>query len=228
MRILFCAAEQEELECAALALRPFESKLVGKVQVDFLLTGIGSTSTCYNLTKKIIEAQNYGSPYTLAVNVGVAGSFDLEKFPIGSIALVETEKFGDSGFMTNNGFLSLFDSNVLDANLFPYRDGKLHMTPLQEVFDNIFKDFKRANGITIQAVTSSESLSKMNISDSDIESMEGASFFYVCLNEHIRFIELRAVSNGVGVSDSSKWETPLALESLKNSCKFFFEKLSQF
>ena len=38
MRILICAAEQEELDCAIQALRLYESKIAGKAQVDFMLT----------------------------------------------------------------------------------------------------------------------------------------------------------------------------------------------
>ena len=40
MRLLFCAAEQEELDCALQALRLHESQIAGKAQVDFILTGI--------------------------------------------------------------------------------------------------------------------------------------------------------------------------------------------
>ena len=130
MRILICSAEQEELDCAIQALRLYESKIAGKFQVDFMLTGIGTTSACYRVTKKIVEASSDGNPYALAINIGIAGSYDLEAFPIGSTALVEKEFFGDLGFMTASGFLTLFDSKTLDANLFPFKDGarEVHQT----------------------------------------------------------------------------------------------------
>jgi len=58
-----------------------------------------------------------------------------------------------------------------------------------------------------------------------IESMEGAAFFYVCILEKIPFIEIRSVSNEVGERDRSKWNIPLALDSLKEANKKLFESL---
>jgi futalosine hydrolase len=49
--------------------------------------------------------------------------------------------------------------------------------------------------------------------------MEGAAVYYVCLQEGVPFVEIRTVSNAVGESDSSKWQTSLALNSLLQVCK---------
>lgn len=226
MNILFCAAEQEELNCALVALRPYESKIADKVRVDFLLTGIGATSACYNLTKKILEEQNNGNPVTLVVNIGLAGSYNTDKFPVGSVALVESEHHGDLGFMTKDGFKSLFSAKALNANMFPYKNGELEMNTLPEFFQNIVKDIPKAKGITTQTVTGEDGVKEENRAKYDIESMEGAGVFYVCLCEHVNFIELRAVSNPVGQSDSSKWEIPKALEALEGVCRTFFKKIA--
>lgn len=224
IRILICAAEQEEIECATQALRLYESKIAGKVQVDFMLTGVGTTSTCYRLTKKIVEAED---KYEFALNIGIAGSYDLERFPIGSVALIEKEFAGDLGFMTGSGFKTLFDSMSLDANLFPFVDGELRAPALPGCFDEIAKGFKKGVGVTVQTISNSEETKQRLISkfSPDIESMEGAGFFYVCLNERMKFMELRSVSNEVGVEDSSRWSTPAALAALTDACKFFFSKL---
>ena len=53
----------------------------------------------------------------------------------------------------------------------------------------------------------------------EVESMEGAAFYYVALMEKIPFFELRTVSNVVGESDSSRWETQKALDRLEKSCE---------
>lgn len=228
MRILICPAEQEELDCAIQALRLYESKIAGKFQVDFMLTGIGTTSACYRVTKKIVEASSDGNPYALAINIGIAGSYDLEAFPIGSTALVEKEFFGDLGFMTASGFLTLFDSKTLDANLFPFKDGALEMLPLPEFFNDIAKSYKRAVGVTIQTITGEEKTIGRLIDkySPQIETMEGAGFFYVCLNEYVKFMEIRSVSNRVGEEDTSKWDTPKALEALKEAMKEFFRQIA--
>ena len=56
--------------------------------------------------------------------------------------------------------------------------------------------------------------------------MEGAAFFYVCLNENVKFMEIRSVSNRVGEEDTSKWESTKALEALKDALKLFFSRLA--
>ena len=47
-----------------------------------------------------------------------------------------------------------------------------------------------------------------------VESMEGAAFHYVCLQEYIPFVQLRAVSNFVGERDKTKWQMREAIENL--------------
>ena len=44
--------------------------------------------------------------------------------------------------------------------------------------------------------------------------MEGAAFHYVCLQENIPFVQLRAISNFVGERDKSKWLMKEAIENL--------------
>ncbi len=226
MRILFCAAEQEELDCAKIALRPFESKIAEKVKIEFMLTGIGSTAVAYSVTKKIWEARMNGQPYTLVINIGIAGSYNLDKFPIGSVAIVEEERFGDLGFMTKNGFTSLFDSKYIDSNTFPFVDGVLKMTKLQDFFNDIIKDIPKAKGVTVQTISEGVDLAQKKRDEYEIESMEGGGFFYVCLCEYIHFIEIRTVSNKVGEADTSKWDTSAALDTLTQTCKEFFSKIA--
>ncbi|MFA6879507.1 MAG: futalosine hydrolase [Bacteroidales bacterium] len=227
IRILFTAAEQEEIACAQQALRVYESRIASKVQVDFLLTGVGTTSTCYKLTKKLAEAEAEGNKYSLAINIGIAGSYDIELFPVGAVSIVDKEYFGDIGFQTGSGFVSLFDSAALDSNLFPYTDGALNSVKLPEYFEELIKSYKRATGVTVQTVTGTEETRRRLVQHygPQIESMEGAAFFYVCLNEHVNFFELRTVSNEVGVRDRSQWDTPVALHALTEACKDFLSKM---
>jgi futalosine hydrolase len=44
--------------------------------------------------------------------------------------------------------------------------------------------------------------------------MEGAALHYVCINEGIPFIHLRAVSNLVGERDKQRWKMQKAIENL--------------
>ncbi len=229
--ILITAAEQEELVCAQVAHRLFENKLLEKnISIDFMLTGIGTTSTCYRLTKKIMEAKASGKEYDLVVNIGIAGSYAFNDtkegpalFPMGSSAIIEKEYFGDLGFETIFGFQTLFQYEILDADVFPFKGGALYRKPLENRFEEFLNRYKKATGVTVQTVTGNpnrkEELCKQF--NPHIESMEGAAVYYVCLLENIDCFELRTVSNEVGERNREKWNTPLALESLKRAMADF-------
>ncbi len=230
-RILITAAEQEELLCAQQAYRLYEEELDGKIVVDFMLTGIGTTSTCYKLTKRLLQAQACGEPYKLVVNIGIAGSYSFNDtpqapalFPMGSTAVIEKEYFGDLGFETMFGFQTLFEHIALDADAFPFKGGALHRLPLDEKLENFLGLFNSGTGVTVQTVTGTAERTDTLRKEfaPHIESMEGAAVYYVCLQERIPFFELRTVSNEVGERDRSKWNIPLALDALKRDMAEFF------
>ncbi len=60
----------------------------------------------------------------------------------------------------------------------------------------------------------------------DIETMEGADFFEICLRQGCAFAEIRAVSNVVGEQDHTRWNIPLALQNLQDALSLFKNQLS--
>ena len=71
-----------------------------------------------------------------------------------------------------------------------------------------------ATGITVNKVHGcAESIAKIKKKyPADIETMEGAAFFYVCLMEKVPFLALRGISNHVEPRDRAAWDIPLAIE----------------
>ena len=59
-------------------------------------------------------------------------------------------------------------------------------------------------------------LKLVNKFNPDIETMEGASFMYVCLNEGVNFIQLRAISNYIEKRNKQNWNINLAIENINN------------
>jgi futalosine hydrolase len=59
----------------------------------------------------------------------------------------------------------------------------------------------------------------------DIETMEGAAFFYVCLHENVPFVEIRSISNMVEPRDKSKWNIPLAIKNLSDKVNAFLTNI---
>lgn len=223
MRILMTAAEEEEIITARQAFNSLSRSEQYALDITYMLTGIGTTSTSYRLTKMLNTAP---APFDLAVNIGIAGSFTRD-FPIGSVARVDKEFFGDLGFETFTGFQTLFDYKILDADTHPYKGGALHSPELSADAEKAMSQYKRATGVTVQTVSGlpEKTVQLIKGFEPQIESMEGAAFFYVCILEKIPFIEIRSVSNEVGERDRSKWNIPLALDSLKEANKKLFESL---
>ncbi|NLX41463.1 MAG: futalosine hydrolase [Bacteroidales bacterium] len=228
MRLLFTAATAEELHYAEIAYERISPMDAALLDVEFAVTGIGVAATCYNLTKILNSALlSGGEPYDLVVNIGIAGSYSQE-FPIGSVAHITVEQFGDMGIETRGGFQTLFDYAMLDANTLPFVDGLLKVRdpypvtgPLEGVRDAI--------GITFQTLTGilEQNLRRLECFSPQIESMEGAAFFYVCLMEKVPFTELRAVSNEVGERDKSRWNIRAAFSALENTCTQLLTKASE-
>ncbi|MCK9305526.1 MAG: futalosine hydrolase [Bacteroidales bacterium] len=215
MRILITAAEEEELITFRQAYNSLSKSQQFPLEIIWMLTGIGTTSASYRITKMLnTGARNFD----LAVNIGIAGTFSSD-FPIGTVARIEKEYFGDLGFETFSGFQTLFEYNILDQNTHPFKNGALYAPELGPPIEEAMSEYKRATSVTVQTVSGlperTDWLSKSY--QPHIESMEGAAFFYVCALEKVPFIELRSVSNIVGERDRSKWDIPLALDSLRTA-----------
>ena len=59
----------------------------------------------------------------------------------------------------------------------------------------------------------------------EIESMNGAAFFYVCLAEKVPFLQIRAISHFVEIRRIENWNIPSALQNLSGSLLSIIEEL---
>jgi futalosine hydrolase len=178
-------------------------------EITLLVTGVGTVATSWALTK-FISSQ---SKPDLAINAGIAGSYSGD-FREGEVVVPVSDCFADAGITTDKGFLTLAEAGLEDPDRFPFKGGRLFA-------DNRFvaravEACRPVNAVTVNTATGYQNDIRM-ISDRyhpDIETMEGAAFFYVCLRENIPFLALRAVSNMVENRTRKKWNIPLALDSL--------------
>jgi futalosine hydrolase len=182
---------------------------IGNVDISLLVGGIGSISTAWSLMHWI---SLHGKP-DLAVNAGIAGSFN-NNFRIGDVVMVESECFADLGIEDGKSFLSLYEAGLSDSNEFPFTNGVI---AADMDFISKFKGvMKNADAITLNTVTGSEEsrLRLLSRYKADIETMEGASFFYICKRERIPFLSIRAVSNKIEKRNKENWDVQLALDNL--------------
>ena len=196
MKLLVLAATKFEIA-------PFVSQ---NIEADILITGVGSPACMYALTKRLQQSQ-----YDFAIQAGIAGTFK-NSFPLGETFFIKNDVFADMGIYENDRFFTLFEKKFADPNTVPYKNGLL-----ENSLENTF-NVATAKAITINTVSDNFSQTSMFTKkyDPDIESMEGAAFHYVCIQENVPFLQLRSVSNFVGERVKSNWKIKESITDLNH------------
>jgi futalosine hydrolase len=175
-------------------------------KADVLITGVGIPATIFHLTKNLSV-----NKYDLTIQAGIAGAFT-DRFNLSEVVAVKEDTFGDVGIEEKEKFQTLFEKGFADKNDFPFTNGWLvNKLPFLNKID-----LPSAKGITVNKVTDNKvqnNLTEEKFS-ADVESMEGAAFHYVCLQQKINFLQLRSISNKVGERDKAKWKTTEAINNL--------------
>jgi futalosine hydrolase len=131
---------------------------------------------------------------------------------LAEVVFVKEDAFADLGIEENGNFNTLFETGFIKKNDFPYTDEWLVNPISLSDKNNLFV----AKGITVNKIGDDHLQNKM-IQEKflpDVESMEGAAFHYVCLQQNINFLQLRGISNYVGQRDKSKWKLKESVENL--------------
>jgi len=212
LRILFVAATAVEAEVIG-KIRGIEyvqdGCFCGNLAISTLIGGIGSVSTAWEMHNWISAN---GRP-DLAVNIGIAGSYNAE-IHVGDVVMPVKDCFADAGIEDGNRFLTLSEAGLTAAGEFPFIEGMIQSDPVYvQRFSGIVRPVK---AITVNTATGSDATRNKLVEkfNPDIETMEGATFFYICSKENIPFLALRAVSNIVEIRNKKNWDIKLALSNL--------------
>ena len=181
--------------------------------IDVLIPGVGMVQTAYFLGYQLAQKH-----YDLAINAGIAGTFN-KSLPLGSVVNVVEDCVPELGAEDGNDFLSVFELGLTDPDTHPYQGGRLINNMLDPAIfsqTDVVMKLPRVTGITSNTVRGNAgSISRIQrISVADIESMEGAAFFFACLSERVPCLQIRAISNYVEERDKSRWNLDLALKNL--------------
>jgi futalosine hydrolase len=191
----------------------------GKLKIDLLVTGYGSVFTAYYLTRTLQM-----NSYDLTINAGVAGSFDyfLEQ---GFVVNVIRDQFADLGFEDKNGFYTLGEKEMLNEDSFPFTGEVMHSLGNFEIEE--VDSLMPVKAITVNTIHGSqERIQRLKTKyKAEIETMDGAAFFYVCLMEKVPFLQIRSISNFVEIPRVENWYLPLALKNLTKSMMDIFGEL---
>lgn len=179
------------------------------LEIKILVTGVGMTFTAYALGKFLTL-----NKIDLAMNVGVAGAFS-DDLKIGDVVNVIAERFGDLGAEeADGGFVDIHEMDLIPSNKFPFLHGQMNHPLSAEI-----AFLPKVKGLTVNKVHGSARSIKAVAKKykMDIETMEGAAFFMVCLLEKVSFLEIRAISNYVEPRNKDNWNLPLAIEKLNKT-----------
>jgi futalosine hydrolase len=215
MKVLLVSAtsfETEPLYSGMKLVKKHEGHLTSysakNLEMDVLLTGVGMVATAYWLGRTLAS-----NNYDVAINAGICGSFN-RNILIGEVVNICEDSFPEMGAEDGEYFLSLIDLDLLGRDEFPFTNGILENTG---IFDHpALGSLRRVKGITVNKVHGyAESIIKLlKDSQPDVETMEGAAFFYACQSAGLKCIQLRSISNYVETRDRSAWNIPLAIRNL--------------
>jgi len=196
--------------------------LYRQTEVDILIPGIGMTATAYHVGRQLVR-----SSYDLAINSGICGSFNTS-LQIGEVVEIVEENFCEMGAENNDQFLTLFELGLIDPDDPPYKAGKL-LNPTNSK-NPVFSRLKKVKGTTSNTIHgNAETILKIKeFFQPEVESMEGAAFFYSCLTAGIPFHQVRSVSNYVKERDKSKWNVTLALKNLNMTLMNFLKETEKY
>ncbi|MBP6431063.1 MAG: futalosine hydrolase [Ferruginibacter sp.] len=186
-------------------------------KASVLITGIGMPASLYQI-QKTIGINNYD----IIIQAGIAGAFTNE-FELGETVLVKQDTFGDIGIEEKQQFTPIFETDLLNKNEFPFKNGWLFNDNkiLQQ------SNLELVKAITVNKVNDNLLLKEqlMELFNPEIETMEGAALHYVCLQEKTPFVQIRSISNYVGERDKTKWKMELAIKNLNTELEKLISEL---
>ncbi|MEM9928501.1 MAG: futalosine hydrolase [Bacteroidota bacterium] len=206
MNILLITATPFELAPLQEQLKQQEQTW-SNLSIQTLVTGVGLPLTAWSLGQHLAT-----NTYDYLIQAGVGGAIDCE-LALGDVVEVRSECFADLGVEEADGrFTSAIDLGLVDADELPFQGGRLWNQP--EVERHFLP---QVHGISVNKVHGYEpSIERLreNYPFAQVESMEGAAFFYAALQAQTPFLQLRSISNYVEKRQRDKWELGLAIERL--------------
>jgi futalosine hydrolase len=180
-------------------------------EADILITGVGAAPATYHITRRLQQVD-----YSIVIQAGIAGTFD-PAVRLGEVYVVARDRFGDLGAREKNTFSNIFELGLADSNQHPFRNGWL----------NNKADIIKMTGLPIVSAITINTISDVHtFYAGTIESMEGAALHYVCLQQEVPFLQLRAVSNIVGERNKENWQMQQAITSLNQTLAAIYPTLN--
>jgi futalosine hydrolase len=186
-------------------------------EVPVYITGAGTMSVLYALGKIPVKEN------TIFIQAGIGGSFDETILP-GEVVVIEQDAFAISGVWENEQLYSLEEKGIdklaqTDASGWLKNESSLlHQLP-----------FKKVRAVTSDLITDHAGLiaSIRKRYQPQVESMEGAALHYYCMQKGVSFLQIRSISNEVGVRNKTQWKMKEAIENLTHALEVVIDKIKE-
>jgi futalosine hydrolase len=212
MRILVVAATPFEVESLKSEVgSPSQESRVKSQDLEFLITGVGMVATAFALGRHLAL-----NKYDLVINLGIAGSFD-RNIALGEVVEIVEDNLSELGAEDAEAFLTIESMGFGESVFKP-------STSLSKYIDF---NLKQATAITVNTVHGHEP-SIIKLTDRlqpQLESMEGAAFFYSCKQADVPCLQIRAVSNYIEKRNRDAWQIGLAIKNLNSFAVGFLREI---
>ncbi|MBW4890429.1 futalosine hydrolase [Mucilaginibacter sp. HMF5004] len=205
-QILIVAATEAEIA-------PLLHHFANEKPFDVLITGVGMVATAFALGSQVNVKK-----YDLAINLGIAGSFD-RSIALGDVVEVIADELSELGAESDEMFIPIAQLGFGESRYMAGSALRYHTQTLK---------LKTVSAITVNTVHGNEaSIEKVALRLApQLESMEGAAFFYSCEKTGVKGIQIRAVSNYVEKRNRDNWQIGLAIKNLNSFAISLLEELT--
>nr|WP_321513575.1 futalosine hydrolase [uncultured Pseudodesulfovibrio sp.] len=187
------------------------------------VTGVGLVNTAL-ATGALLERSDVKG----VVNLGIAGAYDVEEFPLLSTCYCWQETWPEYGLLDDEGGVDPkgigFPQGEVNGQTV-WNRVKLNPVNDAEAMGLTLGDkWLRASSVTISGVTGTpERAGWLKLScNANMENMEGFGLAYGVLQKGLPFLEVRTISNLVASREAEDWELKGALKRLGEAADTLF------
>lgn len=202
-----CAWLRDRLPFAPLDAHTWRATR-GEQVITLLLSGVGMVNTAWHLGRFLARE----TP-DRAINFGIAGSFERDR-ALGEVVEIREEVLGEMGAASPQGPLDL---QALGFPLFE-QDGHPYYNHLPNPHAPL-GNWPQVRGLTVNQVHGTQPEIEATLArwQPQVESMEGAAFFYAMLRAGVPFHALRGLSNYVEPRNRAAWQIGPAVEAVNRA-----------
>ena len=182
----------------------------GSHEIDVLITGVGMVATAAWCSRALAQ-----TPYDLALNLGVCGSFDSFIEP-GTVVHVVKDRLAELGAEDGDQFRTIEDLQL---------PGQAEFVNFDPPSNPGIEQLPSVAGITVNSVHGNERSIALVTGrfNPQVESMEGAAFMFACRLSGVPYAQVRAVSNAIERRNRGQWKVPEAIDALATAARTILE-----